>query len=218
MLIRNYLKGILLLFFMSISSANSEVVSDIQVSGLRIKIERSKERLCLNGYNYYFKLEGIIGPDAREIMSRTIGTIDACLHKVHNKWVKTQVFLNSGGGYLFDGVRLGEFFRENNIQTEISDGEICASACAIAFLGGTTRVMKGKSILLFHSPYRETGIGIDCSDKKARSFFKGSLVKFMGEIDGSYLFDRSMSYCSNEYGWAINKDAAKVFHVTNYDK
>lgn len=218
MLIKSYLKGILLLFSMSICSANSEVVSDIQVSGLRIKIERNKEKLCLNGYNYYFTLEGIIGADAREIMTRTIDTIDPCLYKPYNKRVKTQVYLNSGGGYLVDGVRLGEFFRENNIQTEVSDGKICASACAIAFLGGTTRVMKGKSILLFHSPYRETGIGIDCSDKKARSFFKGSLVKFMGEIDGGYLFDRAMSYCSNEDGWAINKDAAKVFHITNYDK
>jgi hypothetical protein len=218
MSIKNHLIGVLLLFSIGVGNASSEVVSDIQVSGLNVKIVRIKEKDCLNGYNYFFKLEGIIGPDAREIISRTIDTIDPCLYKPSNKRVKTQVYLKSEGGFLLDGVRLGEFFRENNIQTEISDGAVCASACAIAFLGGTTRVMNGKSILLFHSPYRKTGIGIDCSDKKDRSVFKESLVKFMGEIDGGYLFERAMSYCSNEYGWAINKGAAKVFNITNYDR
>jgi hypothetical protein len=47
------------------------------------------------------------------------------------------IYLASGGGNLYEGMRLGTFFRESRIKTVIEGGEECASACALAFLGGT---------------------------------------------------------------------------------
>ena len=49
----------------------------------------------------------------------------------------TAVYLGSSGGSLYEGFRLGIFFHDNRIKTVLEGGMDCASACAIAFLGGT---------------------------------------------------------------------------------
>lgn len=51
----------------------------------------------------------------------------------------TAIYLNSPGGDLYGGIRLGEYFNRNRIKTVVEGNEICASACALAFLGGTDR-------------------------------------------------------------------------------
>ena len=47
------------------------------------------------------------------------------------------VSLNSSGGSLAEGLLMGQFFREKRISTLVRRGNICHSACALAFLGGT---------------------------------------------------------------------------------
>lgn len=49
----------------------------------------------------------------------------------------TAVYLASPGGSLYEGMNLGMFFSQNRIKTIVEGGEDCASACALAFLGGT---------------------------------------------------------------------------------
>ena len=46
------------------------------------------------------------------------------------------VYLNSAGGNLREGMRLGRFFFQNKIETVVESKTQCASACALAFLGG----------------------------------------------------------------------------------
>jgi hypothetical protein len=47
------------------------------------------------------------------------------------------VRLDSPGGLLLEGMKLGNVIRDRAIETFISRGEECASACTLAFLGGT---------------------------------------------------------------------------------
>jgi hypothetical protein len=49
----------------------------------------------------------------------------------------TAIYLGSSGGNLYEGIRLGVLFRQSRVKTVIEGGHDCASACAIAFLGGT---------------------------------------------------------------------------------
>lgn len=49
----------------------------------------------------------------------------------------TAVYLASPGGNLYEGMRLGLYFKSQRIKTVVEGGEDCASACAVAFLGGT---------------------------------------------------------------------------------
>ena len=46
------------------------------------------------------------------------------------------IYLNSGGGSLYGGMQLGRYFKKHHIKTVIEGYSICASACALAFLGG----------------------------------------------------------------------------------
>ena len=48
----------------------------------------------------------------------------------------TAIYLASPGGSLYEGMRLGMFFKENRIKTVVEGNQMCASACALAFLGG----------------------------------------------------------------------------------
>ena len=56
------------------------------------------------------------------------------------------VRLNSPGGSLLEGIQIGTVIRAATLQTFISRGDICASACALAFLGGTKRYATGTGI------------------------------------------------------------------------
>lgn len=72
------------------------------------------------------------------------------------------VYLNSPGGNLAEGMRLGRFFYEHKIETVIESKTACASACALAFLGGRDdstgkplRTKASNSGLGFHSFTRD---------------------------------------------------------------
>ena len=45
--------------------------------------------------------------------------------------------LSSSGGDLLEGMKIGYLFREFEVATLVRKGDICLSACALAFLGGT---------------------------------------------------------------------------------
>jgi hypothetical protein len=51
--------------------------------------------------------------------------------------------LSSPGGNLFEGMALGEAIRRARFNAVVSRGPTCASACALAFLGGTARYATG---------------------------------------------------------------------------
>ena len=72
------------------------------------------------------------------------------------------VYLNSPGGNLREGMRLGRFFFDNKIETSVETKTACSSACALAFLGGRDgatgkphRTKASNAGLGFHSFSRE---------------------------------------------------------------
>jgi hypothetical protein len=71
-------------------------------------------------------------------------------------------FLQSDGGSVLAGIEIGEAIRLKGFQTLVV--ERCASACALAWLGGTQRFMKAGAQIGFHAAYdsdsrRESGVG-----------------------------------------------------------
>jgi len=73
---------------------------------------------------------------AGEVEMLDVERLDAILSKQPRR-ANTVVYLSSAGGNLYEGMRLGMFFRERRIKTVVEGGGLCASACAIAFLGGS---------------------------------------------------------------------------------
>ena len=79
-------------------------------------------------------------------------------NKLYNN-KQTIVVFNSPGGELNEGLRIGEFLKANHIGSAVARNGICASSCALAFLGGRDKynrklmVLPRSSKLGFHSFY-----------------------------------------------------------------
>ncbi len=59
----------------------------------------------------------------------------------------------SDGGSLVAGIRIGALIREKKFATVIPDGAACASACALAWLGGARRFIGQGASVGFHAAY-----------------------------------------------------------------
>src|SRR5215467_9370609 len=73
------------------------------------------------------------------------------------------ISFRSDGGSVVAGIQIGEIIRLKGFTTSVSRDARCASACALAWLGGTKRLMSAESKVGFHAAYtsdgRETGVG-----------------------------------------------------------
>lgn len=63
------------------------------------------------------------------------------------------VALDSPGGNLVAGIAIGKIIRFKHFDTLVSNGQACASACALAWLGGASRLMGATGRIGFHAPY-----------------------------------------------------------------
>jgi hypothetical protein len=66
------------------------------------------------------------------------------------------VLLQSDGGSVLAGIEIGEAIRLKGFQTLVIGR--CASACALAWLGGTQRFMKAGAQIGFHAAYDSNGV------------------------------------------------------------
>lgn len=66
----------------------------------------------------------------------------------------TTLILNSPGGSLAEGIRLAQTIEQLSLNTLILKGRQCESACAMAFMGGKSRMAESGATLGIHAPYR----------------------------------------------------------------
>jgi hypothetical protein len=66
---------------------------------------------------------------------------------------KATVAFRSDGGSLLAGIRIGMLIRVKNFTTVVPDAAQCASACAVAWLGGARRLLGAGSKVGFHAAY-----------------------------------------------------------------
>lgn len=198
-----------------------KIESDIVISNLRIRyVVREKTGFCSSGRIHHIELDGPIGPDSSEVIERLLKRIPKC-EVIGSNGKKYSlgpfVYLNSAGGLLADGYKLANTFRKYDVATALMGKQVCASACAIAFLGGQGRLMQNESKLVFHAPYTmDRFLGsINCATKAESEKLKDYYINLIGRQNGEFLFARTMDYCSSSEGWVINKDAAKMFNITN---
>lgn len=77
---------------------------------------------------------------------------------------KAVVSFRSDGGSLIAGIGIGELIRSKGFSTLVPANTRCASACALAWLGGMRRYMSPDASVGFHAAYNkssgsETGVG-----------------------------------------------------------
>jgi hypothetical protein len=194
-----------------------EVLADVRVGSLQIRHVRWANPECRSGFFEHLELDGEIGSDSSEVVERLLPEMSGCTHKDSGDKVGPGVYLNSNGGTVNDGYRLGAAFRKFSVAAVVNAGQVCASACAFAFIGAEHRAVHRDGYLIFHSPYRKVGIGIDCSDKGQVETLHTYINHSLGKADGDYLMSRTMDFCSTTDGWSLNGDAARVFRLTNFE-
>ena len=106
------------------------------------------------------------------------------------------VIFNSNGGNAYAGIEIGKTIRMRGFKTWVPSGSHCASACAIAWLGGTRRLMGNTARIGFHSVYKmEGGAPVETG---AGNAMYGAYLAQLG------LSDRAIYYLSNAAPTAMN--------------
>lgn len=73
------------------------------------------------------------------------------------------VVFSGPGGSLRAGLEIGRTIRARRFSTAVEDGQMCASACALAWLAGTERFMWPGSRIGFHSAFTRGEGGVETS-------------------------------------------------------
>jgi len=73
------------------------------------------------------------------------------LQKMLSKNTYYEIWLNSGGGDLMEGVKLGRILASKKATVRVPDGANCISACTVAFLGGLFRYVDTNATYQVHS-------------------------------------------------------------------
>jgi hypothetical protein len=113
------------------------------------------------------------------------------------------VAFSSDGGSLVADLRIGEAIRRRGFSTIVPDGRRCASACALAWLGGVERFIGTSGKMSFHAAYDsasdESGVGTAVGDDA-----------YLSKIGLPY---EAVTYiaqaASNEITWLNMSDAAQ---------
>ena len=111
------------------------------------------------------------------------------------------VAFSSDGGSLVAGLRIGEAIRRKRFSTIVPDGRRCASACALASLGGVERFIGTSGKISFHAAYDaasdESGVGTAVVDA------------YLSKIGLPYEAVIHITTASNEMTWLNMSDAAQ---------
>ena len=191
-----------------------KIISDYMVGSLQIRVVRHNNPNCVSGYRDKIELNGSINKDTSFILERALKDIRVCKDGAGSLYA-TIVYMNSDGGSVADGIKIGRLFKKHAIQAIVTGDQVCASSCAFAFLGAKFRSIYHNGKILFHSPYNDGIVGgINCANKKESKFLKNYYLEMIGYDEGSLLFDRTMNYCSDRTGWTINSDTARIYGIT----
>lgn len=80
---------------------------------------------------------------------------DRTFGKIALQFDQAVVVFDSDGGNLSAGIGIGKAIRLRQYRTIVQSGSTCASACALAWLGGVRRYMDNGAKVGFHAAYRD---------------------------------------------------------------
>jgi ATP-dependent protease ClpP protease subunit len=205
---------------------NHKIISEIQINNLvinhvaQVPLDKDGKSMCASPKQIFewIELHGQINPDStymiQKLFEKILNSPTRCLND-DGQEERMFVFLNSGGGYLADGIDLGKLLRKNNAWVVITSGSECFSSCATAFLGGKYRIMESSAKIMFHAPYNfKKGSKQDIVCSSSNDNLRKYMQKMINEEDGKFLYNRTMSFCSSSDGWSLNDDAAKLLNIT----
>jgi hypothetical protein len=95
------------------------------------------------------------GPDLIQVVGDLASGDDKKFVDVALSSAEAVVVFHSPGGNLFAGMEIGRAIRLKGFSTLVPDNMLCASACALAWLGGRVRLMSDTGRVGFHAAYTD---------------------------------------------------------------
>lgn len=107
----------------------------------------------IDGDSTWIYLEGVIETGDAEKFERFL--------EGRSLWLNQRIVLNSGGGNVLEGIKIGRIIRDHDFRTAVAASfvvgrysqfraEICASACVLIFAGRVERAASEGSIISVH--------------------------------------------------------------------
>ena len=196
-------------------------IKEYYIDKLKVTTSKLKINSCSIGGVYKIKIRGAISPDSSFAIEELLKQSPNCRDNDGKLISSTTVELNSGGGFLKDGYLMGRTLRKFGASTVIKKNTVCASSCAVAFLGGKNRVIENQGIIMFHSPYYKSlnTLGkteVDCDIPKYElDDLNQYYIEMVGEEAGNRIYERTMLNCSSKDGWVISGNgAAELFKIS----
>ncbi len=186
-------------------------VSETDVEGLRIRHTRVDDESC--GTRDFLEINGPLGSGTQAVIEPFLSAMQPC----GGGGSRGTVILSSGGGVMTDGYGLGTLLAQYGVAAALVQGQVCASACVAAFLGGSPRYMLESAWLVLQSPARRPGIGIDCENTQEVTALKDYFIARLGSQNGGLLHERAMSNCSAARGWTIQPQDAVALGIIEAD-
>ena len=133
-----------------------------------------------------------------------------------SKQRQTIVVFNSNGGELNEGIKIGKFLKSHGIGSAVRKNGICASSCALAFLGG--RDKSGRKLMILP---RSASLGFHSFYYKNRNYVKlnkvqkdiSNILNYASYVDApNYLMAKMFDTNSDNMYW-INYHDRKALNI-----
>ena len=179
-----------------------QLISSVQ--GERFETRHSKLRYpeCMSGYLEFVEFSGLLDSSAVAALGGLVQNIQPCVRKNGSR-VVSPVYMHSVQGELALGMQVGQWFKTQSIELVVTEGQLCESACAVAFLGASFKRVQatGRAILHFNG---EQGRGLDCARSTDMMPFKSYLIAVKGNQAGQNLYNQALTYCRSGKGWDLS--------------
>jgi hypothetical protein len=127
------------------------------------------------------------------------------------------IYLNSAGGSLLEGMKLGKAIRDLGLETYIGDERAtayCFSACTLAYLGGVYRSMDNRAIYGVHRFYLANGISHD-SDLDTAQIVSADVIEYIKSMGADPMLFQLMALKGKDEVTIIPKAMLETLNVVN---
>ncbi len=187
--------------------------TETERAAFQIKLFSLSYAECASGFIDYIEFDGSINKDAVEAFRIILTQAQGCQTR-SGRMLYPFVYLNSSVGVNKDGVALGELLRSYNIETVVTQGQVCKGACALSFMGGKLRAIQDSGMVVFAST-NTRGLGYGCERASEQVFMREYLQKMMPLSASDRLYFNLLNYCTQPTGWSLSARTAPAWGVTN---
>ena len=179
-----------------------QLVNSIQGDLFQVRLSRLRFPDCANGSLDVVEFSGTIDSTSLSSLNSIMQTLQPCIRRDGSR-VVSPVYLNSAQGDLLLGIQLGKSFQTQAVEVIVSEGQICESACAVAYLGAVYKRVQATGRVVLHLS-GEYGRGFDCARSVDMMPLKSYLLSTNSRQSGQSLYNQALTHCRSGKGWDLS--------------